>query len=89
MVGFKLHFGFASLEWSCPRHTIDSFYRDDEVGEKAHPANGSYARIPNGSGNWVIVTNASRNELNPEDAEIVEQDMFEDTDSDDSGDDEE
>ena len=62
-------------------NTIDSFYRDDEVGEKAHPANGS--------GNWVIVTNASRNELNPEDAEIVEQDMFEDTDSDDSGDDEE
>ena len=70
-------------------NTIDSFYRDDEVGEKSHPANGSYARIPNGSGNWVIVTNASRNELNPEDAEIVEQDMFEDTDSDDSGDDEE
>ena len=69
--------------------TIDAFYRDEEVGEKSHPANGSYARIPNGSGDWAIVTNASRNELNPDDAEIIEQDMFEDPDADDSGDDEE
>ena len=55
--------------------TLDAFYRDEEVGENAHPTNGSYARIPNGTGQWAIVAQASRNQLNPDDAEIIEVDF--------------
>lgn len=57
--------------------TVDDFYRDEEVGDRPHPTNGSYARIPNGSGNWAIVKYASRGKLNPRDAEIVEETLGE------------
>ena len=53
--------------------TVDDFYRDEEVGEHAHPTNGSYARIPNGTGAWAVVKHASRGELNPKDAETVDE----------------
>lgn len=55
--------------------TIDAFYRDDEVGERPHPVGGSYARIPNGTGAWTIVKNASRGEVNPSDAETVDEEL--------------
>lgn len=59
--------------------TIDDFYRDEEVGEQSHPANGSYSRIPNGTGKWVIVKQASRGELNPDNAEQVNNDNTDDS----------
>ncbi len=68
--------------------TIDDFYRDEEVGEQPHPANGSYSRIPNGTGKWAIVKQASRGELNPSDAEQVETGHTDDDDLYDVGDDE-
>ena len=58
--------------------TIDDFYRDEEVGEQSHPANGSYSRIPNGTGKWTIVKQASRGELNPDNAEQVNNDNTDD-----------
>ena len=54
--------------------TIDDFYRDEEIGEHPHPANGSYSRIPNGTGKWAIVKQASRGELNPDNSETVDTD---------------
>lgn len=52
--------------------TVDDFYRDEEVGEHPHPANGSYARLPNATGSWAIVKNASRGEANPKNAEVID-----------------
>lgn len=57
--------------------TVDDFYRDEEVGEHAHPVDGSYARIPNGTGPWAVVKHASRGKLNPRDAEIVDEGLSE------------
>lgn len=34
--------------------TVDSFYRDDDVGDSPHPVGGSYARVPDGTGPWII-----------------------------------
>lgn len=61
--------------------TIDDFYRNDEVGEKAHPVGGSYARVPNGTGHWAIVKNASRGTVNPDDAEVEEDSELSDSES--------
>ena len=58
--------------------TVDDFYRDDEVGDnRAHPENGSYARIPNGNGRWTIIAEASRGEVNPDTAEEADEDLME------------
>lgn len=61
--------------------TLDEFYRDDQVGEHSHPINGSYARLPNGTGEWFIARQASKGEINPEDTEVVDYELG-DTDPD-------
>ena len=61
--------------------TIDAFYRDDEVGEKAHPVGGSYARIPNGTGRWHIVNKASLGAANTADTVAEEELEPDDNDS--------
>ena len=44
---------------------IDSFDRDADVGENlGHLSGGSYARIPNGTGDWEISYSATRGEEN-------------------------
>ena len=44
---------------------IDRFDRDAMVGEdQGHELGGSYARIPDGTGDWTIVTASSRGEAN-------------------------
>ena len=58
--------------------TIDDFYRDDEVGDgRGHPENGSYARIPNGSGQWTITDAATRGERNPDEIAEMDSDLLE------------
>lgn len=44
---------------------IDKFDRNTNIGtDKSHASGGSYARIPNGSGNWAIVKTSTRGTLN-------------------------
>lgn len=44
---------------------IDRFDRDAMVGkDQGHELGGSYARIPDGTGDWTIVTESSRGEAN-------------------------
>ncbi len=46
---------------------LDRFDRDSDVGaDKTHPRNGSYARIPNGTGTWTVVSAATRGTANKE-----------------------
>lgn len=41
--------------------SIDKFDRDSQIGtDVAHETNGSYARIPDGTGNWAVTTTATR-----------------------------
>lgn len=44
--------------------TVDQFYRDDEVGDTAHPVGGSYARQSDGTGPWHIAKRATPGESN-------------------------
>lgn len=44
---------------------VDAFDRDTDLGEDAtHPTDGSYARIPDGSGPWTICEQHTRGEAN-------------------------
>lgn len=44
---------------------IDKFDRNKDVGDGVqHEAGGSYARVPNGTGSWKVVTKATRGEAN-------------------------
>lgn len=48
---------------------IDRFDRDAAVGtDQGHDLGGSYARIPDGTGDWAIVTESTRGEANVETA---------------------
>ena len=44
---------------------LDRFDRDSDVGkDQAHATGGSYARVPNGTGSWTIVTTCTRGAKN-------------------------
>lgn len=53
--------------------TIDKFDRDANVGkDKGHPANGSYARVPNGTGSWMVVNTCTKGIENVQDTVSVD-----------------
>ena len=47
--------------------TVESFYRDDEIGEQPHKLGGSYARYPDGIGRWNVVETATPDAPNSDD----------------------
>ena len=55
---------------------IDIFDKDTEVGENgSHSLGGSYARIPDGTGKWTIVSKATKGAANSDEApEVTEGD---------------
>ncbi|MDR2039654.1 MAG: lamin tail domain-containing protein [Bacteroidales bacterium] len=56
-------------------NVIDSFDRDEDIGlNKSHPSGGSFARIPDGTGSWVIIREATRGIANKEEEELPDVD---------------
>jgi len=55
--------------------SINKFSRDTDIGEGlGHASGGSYARLPNGTGNWSIVKTNTRGTANQADEQLPEED---------------
>lgn len=66
------------------KQTLDYFDSDEEFETDGHPAGGSYARIPNITGHWVITTAATWDSPNDASAPTIKDDIdFDDEDDDD------
>ena len=53
------------------KETVDYFDSDETLDADGHPEGGSYARVPNASGNWAITTQATWNAPNEANAPTV------------------